>query len=244
MFRMIEAETAAERMSELERFIEWWYGPRKPEYGEPEDMLYDLPGPLRRFYAFAGRWPSPASDNGMEYFYTGAGGHHLQSLDMTSARRDLGMLNFFIEYQGDWLGLSEHKGEDPPVWIEGPPEDVKEEEEEVDDRPLALRKVSNSLSGFLITHTLMTTIYEHVNSRWWGSFDGGEYPMGLVGGDCVRIWSAEDCLCPNYDGVFDLYEDVVLVHRTPGGSGHFATVDPKAVDYFRSRRIGSAGHMK
>jgi hypothetical protein len=48
---------ANQRMAELERFIEFWFGPRRPEFGEPDvSTLYpDLPGSLRRFYAFAGR---------------------------------------------------------------------------------------------------------------------------------------------------------------------------------------------
>ena len=33
------AQTAAERMDELCRFIEFWLGPRKAEYGVPEDEL-------------------------------------------------------------------------------------------------------------------------------------------------------------------------------------------------------------
>ena len=47
-------------MSELERFIVCWLGPRHEDYGEPESSLNRLriPDPLRRLYAFAGRWPS------------------------------------------------------------------------------------------------------------------------------------------------------------------------------------------
>jgi hypothetical protein len=71
MFRFLDAATADERMAELERFIEWWYGPRKPEYGTPADELYDLPAPLRRFYAFAGRWPSPDPVDSEECYNTG-----------------------------------------------------------------------------------------------------------------------------------------------------------------------------
>ncbi len=35
MFRFLEARDAAARMEELQRFLEYWYGPRRPEYGEP-----------------------------------------------------------------------------------------------------------------------------------------------------------------------------------------------------------------
>jgi hypothetical protein len=68
MFRFLEAKDANERMDELERFLTFWYGPRRPEYGEANESLrrFPLPEPLRRFYAFAGRWqiiavPLPAS---------------------------------------------------------------------------------------------------------------------------------------------------------------------------------------
>src|SRR5688572_12547739 len=51
--------TADARQSGLEAFLEFWLGPRRPDYGEPAETLekMELPGALRRFYAFAGRWP-------------------------------------------------------------------------------------------------------------------------------------------------------------------------------------------
>src|SRR3712207_6894746 len=54
------------RMDELERFIRFWLGPRKAGYGEPKKALDrdPLPEPLRRLYAFAGRWPPPDGRRG------------------------------------------------------------------------------------------------------------------------------------------------------------------------------------
>src|SRR5690349_16569052 len=102
MFNFLAATTARERLDELERFIAFWYGPRRPEYGEPAERLRgaELPYPLRRFYAFAGRWPSPTPRHEVlpDLFYTGSGGHHLRDLDSVTVRPD-GKLDFFMEYQ-------------------------------------------------------------------------------------------------------------------------------------------------
>src|SRR5262245_50289124 len=61
MPRFLAVATARERMDELERFLTFWYGSRKDKYSEPPSRLQalPLPYPLRRFHAFAGRWPSP-----------------------------------------------------------------------------------------------------------------------------------------------------------------------------------------
>jgi hypothetical protein len=120
MFRFLAATNAAERMSELERFVEFWYGPRRPEFGVPDTLTRypTLPDPLRRFYAFAGRWPSLDLRYDAEFFYTGAGGHHLLAPDAVGPAPD-GRLRFFMEYQGDWDGVTLPGERDPPVWISG-----------------------------------------------------------------------------------------------------------------------------
>jgi len=58
---VIEDHDADSRLSGLELFLEFWLGPRKPEYGESLELLdmLKLPDPLKRFHAFAGRWPPP-----------------------------------------------------------------------------------------------------------------------------------------------------------------------------------------
>src|SRR5579885_621661 len=118
MFRFLTKRSARTRMDELERFLEFWYGPRRPGYGEPERRLRErpLPYPLRRFYAFAGRWPAPAPSRRGETFYEGHSGHHLQPLDGVK-QLPLGRLNFFMAYQGDWDGRTLAKGDDPPVGL-------------------------------------------------------------------------------------------------------------------------------
>src|SRR5690348_3282157 len=105
MFGFLTACSAQERMNALERFIEFWYGPRKPEYGESEGRLQPLrlPYPLRCFYAFAGRWPFPKPTviNDDSFFYSGEAADHLYTLDHIKLRSD-GRLEFFGEYTGFW----------------------------------------------------------------------------------------------------------------------------------------------
>src|SRR5262245_43947607 len=69
MCALHDATSPVGLMDELERFIEFWCGPRRPEYGEPPEALQKLPlpDPLRRLYAFAGRWPPINKD----YHYVG-----------------------------------------------------------------------------------------------------------------------------------------------------------------------------
>jgi hypothetical protein len=59
-FKLEGARTAAERMVELGRFLDDWFGKRWPDHCEPGDRLnrFPLPLPLRSFCAMAGQRPS------------------------------------------------------------------------------------------------------------------------------------------------------------------------------------------
>ena len=221
-FRFLEAGTAAERMSELERFIEFWYGPRQAEYGTPEEELGELPlpYPLRRFYAFAGQWPGPQASHPEDLFYLGGGGHHLLSPDGLEIRDD-GRLYFFMEYQGDWDGLTLTEGDDPPVWIRG----VWETEEEETNGEQE-QQVSDSLSKFLITHVLMATAYEDINyavGAWETLTDWFRSEQQ----NAALLWSAQDIRCPQYEGDFFLLHERILVHQTRS-SLRFTALHPEA----------------
>ena len=220
MFHFLEAATADERTSELERFVEWWYGKRRPAYGEPQDRLHALPTPLKRFYAFAGRWPAPGRPE--QFFYTGGGIHHLRNLDSHSVRKD-DKLNFFMEYQGDWHGLTLTAGDDPPVWISGRLDWSSRQR---------IRKVSDSLSAFLVTHILMVTAYDDWNATRTGSASGSIDSLIAAGERPVRIWSAEGCTCPNYDGEFFLLNDAVLIHQS-GSFLQLAAIRPAGAECLR-----------
>jgi hypothetical protein len=233
-------------MDELERFLEFWYGPRKPEYGEPEERLRKppLPEPLRRFYAFAGRWPSPQPGHGMDFFYTGSGGHHLHDLDFVKLLPDH-RLQFFMEYQGDWNGLTLPEGEDPPVWIRGYWDDPADDELDDDERN-ALRpkfkQVSDALSKFLITHCLMTSLYEWTNSPC-NSTDDYLATWFRRSKNKTLIWTAEENGCPWYHGSFFLFEGSILVHQI--GSFHqFGAIHRAGIELFEQRLKSRPGKDK
>lgn len=56
---LIADSTTDARMAGLERFLERYLGPRRPEFGASEDELrsIEMPAPLEQFFRFAGRWP-------------------------------------------------------------------------------------------------------------------------------------------------------------------------------------------
>ena len=119
MFDFDAVGTPQDRMDELERFLSFWLGPRKPEYGEPDAALASrpLPYPLRRLYQFAGRWPS-RHDVHRRYnanlFCVQDALRDFSRLQLT----DDGKLVFIDENQGVWTNATLPDGDDPPVWVE------------------------------------------------------------------------------------------------------------------------------
>src|SRR5262245_29040317 len=101
-------------MAELERFLEFWYGPRQPAFGHPDAVRSSksVPEPLRRLHAFGGRWPHPKHDYIPSII---SGPSHLMEWALLEPRTD-GKLPFMGEYQGDWQILTSAVGDDPPVW--------------------------------------------------------------------------------------------------------------------------------
>jgi hypothetical protein len=225
MFRFLAKRSARTRLDELERFLEFWYGPRRPSYGEAENRLrkLPLPYPLRRFYAFAGRWPAPHPLYRGDTFYEGHGGHHLRTPESVK-RLPRGRLYFFIEYQGNWQGLTLAEGDDPPVWIKGV----------WGGGQRGTAQVAGSLSTFLVTHCLMATLYEFTNSPCCGWADPLVGNVHLVEWfrrsrpDAVRIWSADHRPCHNYVGSFFLFQGSILVHEV-GKSYRFGAIHPEGV---------------
>lgn len=196
-------------MDELEKFLNFWYGPHDPDFGESEERLgeWALPYPLRRFYMFGGRWPYSRPIE-TEYFYEGLGGHHLMRLDWLKLAPK-GRLRFFMEYQGDWFGYTLRDGDDPPVWIKGKWATRFDEYHP----PVRTMQLSEKLSEFLITHCLMTTIFEDGNSpcRKW---DTSLADWFRASEDRTLVWSVSKPNCPpHYSGSFHLLEGNILVHE-------------------------------
>jgi hypothetical protein len=178
---LMSATTARERMERLCAFIEFWLGPRRPEYGEDPAALAsaELPEPLRILLAFAGRWP-------------GRGGtapgcvaaistqDSLLSLDRMELTAD-GKLLFLTENQGVWRCLTSPVGDDPSVWCVG--DAFYSEDESLDGVGL----VCQSLSRFLVTFTLQELMFgstkcivdERIDELYRAS--GGGIPLWLDG---------------------------------------------------------------
>jgi hypothetical protein len=135
-----------------------------------------------------------------------------------------------MEYQGEWNGMTTPGEPDPPVWIVGRWDDTREGE--------GIRRVSGALSSFLVTHCLMTTVYEHGNSGRPRT-RSRDVEMALT--DWFRrdrvsaelLWEAEPGGCPNYNGAFYLLHGHVLVHDTRAGSFKFGALRPEGVELLR-----------
>lgn len=167
IFNLLGATTATRKMQILEDFIVTWYGPRADSFGVDEVSLHelDLPMPLQRFYRFAGRWPArlPPTETGLEYFYTGAGYHHLLSTEEGNPVKLThdGFIEFYMEHQGDWEILTKPGKKSHNVWLRGCWNGCPEELEHQLD---PTTKLPMSLVDFLISHVLFTSLIEFPNN--------------------------------------------------------------------------------
>ncbi|MFO0961064.1 MAG: hypothetical protein U0800_27085 [Isosphaeraceae bacterium] len=239
-FRLLEATSAFNLLDEFGRFLDYWFGQRRPEYGEPPESLdrLRLPRSLRHFYEIAGRWPSAEPDS-KPLFYEGGGGHHLREPAEIEATED-GKLDFFMEYQGDWSGLTLPDEDDPPVWLRGCFEGI----EEVG----ATISVGASLSRFLVTHGFMTILYEYENAPCALSARQGPLVDRFHDkfGPAVKIWDASGLewptSCLDYRGEFFLipFSGGILVHRD-GDDFHFGALRPGGIQVMLGE-IGRGAH--
>jgi hypothetical protein len=109
------------RMAGLEQFLERYLGPRRPEYGTPEEelRLVEMPAPLARFFRFAGRWPGQNPKGPfVNRFCMQDQLCGLQVKEYAPVLRLSGdRLVFVDENQAVWAAMTERTGDDSPVWI-------------------------------------------------------------------------------------------------------------------------------
>lgn len=169
-----------ETMDDLEAFIEFYAGPRLPEYGLSEEELpVWLPQPLRRLHLFAGNWPAPNPAPGHT---NGKVPRLFQAQDVllavTQMKRssDEKWLEFYSENQTCWscrtsCASPRNLQTDPPV--------------QSNSEALFHSHLSNyievcpSLSGFLITACLHELVF------------GSRYLFNLLPERAVPLWLLE-----------------------------------------------------
>jgi hypothetical protein len=233
---------SAATLDALQTFLAAWPGPRQDGYGEEEASLRQLaiPPPLRRFYAFCGRWPSPqpsrspivfeAPEEG--FFYVGIAGDHLAPAQGLRTTAD-GKIVLFSEQSGNWIAATEPKGDDPPVWVE----------EYSTTRELAAPpRSAEHLTGWIVSHclaalawesanSLLCVTAEHANSGREPIRDGmaGWYRRESRGAELLRESRVEP---PELSGRFYLVRQSILVHER-GRLLRFAARTEAAADLLR-----------
>ena len=152
---LIPDSTTDARMSGLERFLERYLGPRRPEFGTPDDEVrsVEMPRPLQRFFRFAGRWPghNPQTPFANRFCVQDTlagivGREYAPAMQVMDDR-----LVFVWENQGVWVAATERAGVDPPVWIT----------EECSHRETrrVWRRLDNPLSHFLVSFVLQEVMF-------------------------------------------------------------------------------------
>jgi hypothetical protein len=227
VFALQTAQTAAERMDALECFIEFWFGPRRPEFGEPQSALcrVRLPEPLRRLYAFAGRWPLLTRSDGqtLRIFCTQ---DSLRSLSEVELSAD-GKVIFLDENQGVWACATEAVGDDPPVWVA---------DRINDDRLGKWRLAAPSLSSFLVTFCLQESTF---GAYFDLADDDLETAFNDNAHDAVPLWlEGPYAWGREYD--FLLWRGTILVFLH-GGSYSFAARNDEGMEFLTQHQspIGS-----
>jgi hypothetical protein len=152
---LIPDTTPDARMAGLERFLERYFGSRRPEFGASEEEVrsVQMPAPLQRFFRFAGRWPGHNPETPfvnrfcMQDELCGiVGNRYAPALRVMGGR-----LVFVWENQGVWVAATESAGVDPPVWIT----EVCSHREPQQ----VWRQLENPLSHFLVSFVLQEMMF-------------------------------------------------------------------------------------
>ncbi len=210
MFDFSPKHTPRKSMAELERFIEFWLGPRKEEYGEPETSLNQLklPEPLRRLYRFAGQWPGIDGHSAIAKKYGWVGIFSTQDMLLRPSHlqwTDDGKVIFLRENQGVWQLAANAEGDDSPVWCDMNEVGV--------DRISEWPQVHDSLAQLLITYCFQELTFSCRFGEWdtalTAYFKSGE-------ANIVPLWQNGIYVWPEAEFSFYLMDGEVLVANFAG----------------------------
>ncbi|HYE20270.1 MAG TPA: hypothetical protein VEA69_17610 [Tepidisphaeraceae bacterium] len=203
---LIDNTNADTRLSGLERFLERWYGTRKPEFGHPPTVLDQLqiPGVLRRFYAFAGRWPPNDERYSDNRFCRQDRFLPLARQAWGSVYRDGSYFVFMAENQGVWEAATLTHGDDAGVW-------VSVDGSHRTDRP-TWRQLKCTLSEFLVTFVLQECVMGSLGAAGEGileRFESAGCTIELVCLDGEYAWKGDR-------RSYYLIDSSVLLYRETG----------------------------
>lgn len=246
-FAALQSKDASVRMSGLEEFLTFALGVRQETFGESDAVLVGrrMPIPLRRFYRFAGRWPSPYPERSPVcfetpeegFFYCGIQGPHLATPDVLRESPE-GRLAVFYEQSGNWTAFTDAEGDDPEVWLSG----------YVGSGHLEVpTPTGETLSGWLVTHCLVALAWELGNHLCSGTV------LSQIGAATQRkretgltewynrearyarlLWEAKENPCSELRGSFYLFRNSILVHDCRD-SLRFAALTSSAASEMRQR---------
>jgi hypothetical protein len=205
--RTILNSNADSRLTGLERFLEFWLGPRRPEYGVPAESLakIELPGSLRRFYAFAGRWPPASYPYCENRFHAQDRFLPLGPADWGSLHRSGPYLVFAIENQGVWEVATLPDSDDPRVWIS----------ENCSHRTPypSWRELQNPLSHFLVTFVLQEAM---MGANFGACHENVLDVLSEAGYDIERIWMDGEYAWEEVRHSYFLIDQRILLRRDTG----------------------------
>lgn len=207
MTHQIPDTTADARMTGLERFLKFWLGPHRPEYGEPAEKLanMELPGSLRRFYVFAGGWPPASPPYCMSRFHVQDRFLPLDPEPWGSVYRSGPYLVFIAENQGVWQVATLPGGYDPAVWVS---EDCSHRTSSPRWRPL-----DNPLSHFLVTFVLQELMF---GSEFLACHENALSILANEGRQIEPIWLNGEFACPEVRHSYFLVDQTILLRRDTG----------------------------
>jgi hypothetical protein len=207
MARQIPDTTADARLTGLERFLEFWLGPRRPEYGEAPEHLaaLEIPASLLRFYSFAGRWPPASLPYCANRFHVQDRFLPLEPEPWGNVYRSGPYLVFVAENQGVWQVATLAHGDDPPVWVS---KDCSHRTSSPIWQPLGI-----PLSHFLVTFVLQEALF---GSESLASHENALSVFARAGCQCERIWLDGVFAWPEVRHSYYLVDQRILLRRDIG----------------------------